>query len=208
MTAGYWIFIRTMTIFNPPSNWPPRPIVCMTIFIEWSRSDSDIPLLSPACRGWQAASVSRDYHGALCRSGPGQHQHITSHPEQRSRIRPEPVGAPWLPSLRSCPAHDCDHGFSDWWLAIFCSEAVDYVKFSLFHFWIIDWKDKRVDLFTHNIDVLGSCCYVLCNSEHWTYFQGTCIRLYLLEFCSFPTEHMMIITVLLLLFGIYCCVLV
>ena len=93
-------------------------------------------------------------------------------------------------------------------VAIFCSEAVDYVKFSLFHFWIIDWKDKRVDLFTHNIDVLGSCCYVLCNSEHWTYFQGTCIRLYLLEFCSFPTEHMMIITVLLLLFGIYCCVLV
>ena len=74
--------------------------------------------------------------------------------------------------------------------------------------WIIDWKDKRVDLFTHNIDVLGSCCYVLCNSEHWTYFQGTCIRLYLLEFCSFPTEHMMIITVLLQLFGIYCCVLV
>ena len=116
MTAGYWIFIRTMTIFNPPSNWPPRPIVCMTIFIEWSRSDSDIPLLSPVCRlGWQAAAVSRDYHGALSRSGPGQqHEHITSHPEQRSRIRPEPVGAPWLPRQRSCPAHDTDHGFSDW----------------------------------------------------------------------------------------------
>ena len=29
----------------------------------------------------------------------------------------------------------------------------------------------------------------------------------LLEFCSFPTEHMMIIAVLLLLFGIYCYVL-
>lgn len=107
-----------------------------------------------------------------CSGQPGQHQHITSHAEQRSRIRPEPVGA--RPAC-SCPAHDCDHGFSDWWYFVLRRWIMsNLVSFT----WIIDWKDKRVDLFTHNIDVLGSGCYVLCNSEHWTYFLGTCIRLY------------------------------
>ena len=184
MTAGYWIFIRTMTIFNPPSNWPPRPIVCMTIFIEWSRSESDIPLLSPVSRGPAQAGRPRLLAGittglASLASEPPPVSPAPAHHVTFRTKKQNPTRTGWCsPSQCSCPAHDCDHGFSDWWYFVLRRWIMsNLVSFT----WIIDWKDKRVDLFTHNIDVLGSGCYVLCNSEHWTYFLGTCIRLYFVE---------------------------
>ena len=185
MTAGYWLFIRTMPIFNPPSNWPARPIVCMTIFIEWSRSDSDIPLLSPVSRGRAQAGWPRLLAGittgpcaalAAWHHSPAPAHHVTVRTKKQNPTRtgwcsmaaqPALMPGPWLWSRSRLLR-----------LVIFCIER-RWIMSNLVSFtWIIDWKDKRVDLFTHNIDVLGSCWYVLCNSEHWTYFQGTCIRLY------------------------------
>ena len=71
-----------------------------------------------------------------------------------------------------------------------CVEAVDYVKFSLFHsnYWL---KDKRT-AWRFRIKLL--CC-VTQNIEH--IYRAPASDYILLEFCSFPTEHMIIITVLL-----------
>ncbi len=138
-------------------------------------------------------SVSRDYHGALSRSPPGQcsisprsapsaRAHITVITFRTKKQNPTRTGYPSPAHARPMTAH-CWLRSRLHWARRLLSLAIllcirRWIMSNLVSFtWIIDWKDKRVDLFTHNIDVLGSCCCVVCNSEHWTYFQGTCIRL-------------------------------
>ena len=165
-----------------------RPIVCMTILI------AALVLVPPIYRCYHRAgvlhrvvSVPRDYHGAL------SHQPWsaanTSHSEQRSRIQRQNR----LSQPSSWPAMTADCwalSFSDWWYLVtrrwIMSNLVSFTP-------TIDSKISAL-LWQHWRFRIKLLC-VTQNIEH--IYRAPASDYILLEFCSFPTEHMIIITVLL-----------
>ena len=155
----------------------------MTILIAWW-----LPLVTPIYRCYHRAGVQHRVVSVPgittgpCHTSPGQQPaHRIQNKEAESRDRTgypaELMAGPWL--LAAPLSSQLLR------LAIF----VDYVKFSLFHsnYWL---KDKRT-AWRFRIKLL---C-VTQNIEH--IYRAPASDYILLEFCSFPTEHMIIITVLL-----------
>ena len=168
MTAGYWSFIFcTITIFNPPSIWPAH-CVCMTLFIEswWSEPWLQVTV---AISWWPGLPQALSAQRISSRSAAN-----TVITEQRSRPASRTGYQSWAEHAR--PVTLSTETLSDTRVILRRWIMSNLVPFT---YWLK--KDKRVDLFTQYwrfrimFVVLLS---VLCNSEHWTYFQGTCIRLY------------------------------